>query len=259
MRSMAAALGLLVVTAAGMLVWQRGQISSLRAEVGAERAALANERDRLDALASQLDPAPAPEPTRMSAVQAALVRSPDPVSLRADERRVILAQYRDVLAQANLPEATAARLQDLLADRVEAFLDAQDAARREGFAEGSAEMQRAIAGAIAEDDRQIGALMNLVENIRQAATPAPAPMEPWGPPATPAVVVTVVNQAPAETAPGYGEPAPGPDLTLPVAPSYSYFPVGYIFGGGLSRPFVGARPGLARPHRSPVSPRTHRG
>ena len=75
--------------------------------------------------------------------------------MRADERRVILNQYRDVLAQMDLPPATASRLQNLLTERIEAVLDAEDAAVREGFAEGSTETVRTVTLAMAEVDREI--------------------------------------------------------------------------------------------------------
>ena len=108
MRSTAAVLGVLVLAAGGIVVWQRAQIMALRAEMGAERAALAGERDRLDSLASRLDPVPiADQATRSLARRFYGRASEASATLRADERRVILAQYRDVFAQANLPEGTA--------------------------------------------------------------------------------------------------------------------------------------------------------
>jgi hypothetical protein len=259
MRATTPLLGVLVLAAGGVIFWQRSQIASLRSQVGDQGAALAGERERLDELASRLDSAPSP---RLPALRASFVRAPESsATLRADERRVILGQYRDVLAQAGLPEATASRLQDLLADRVEAFLDAQDAARREGFAEGSADMERAIALAIADDDRQISELLSLNANGRLNAPPAPSPVEPWvaPAPAAPAVVVTVVNQAPAEApAADLAAEAPGPYGAGAYLPYYYYPPVGYFAVGGLSRPFE-SRPGLQRPHRSPVAPRVRRG
>ena len=63
---------------------------------------------------------------------------------RAEERRLILDQYRDVLTQLNIPEPTATRLRDLLTERIEAVLDTEESAMREGFAEGSAETTRAV-------------------------------------------------------------------------------------------------------------------
>src|SRR5579871_4600260 len=242
MRSTAILLGVLVLAAGGVVIWQRSQISSLRAEMGAQRAALADERDRLDSLASRLDPVPiAGVAGRPLAVPASSGRhSEASPTLRADERRVILAQYRDVFAQSNLPEGTVSRLQDLLTDRVEAFLDAQDAARREGIAEGSAEMERAVALAIAEDDRQISQLMTLVEAVRAAPPPAPAPAAPWDQPtaAAPPVVVTVVTQSPAETSyPSYVDAAPSPEAGSPYLPFSTYPPGGYFVVGGLSRPY----------------------
>ena len=261
MRSTAVVLGVLVLTAGGIVIWQRSQISSLRAEVGAERAALADERDRVDSLASRLDPSPIAERSaRPSAVPASFVRAAESsAALRADERRVILAQYRDVLAQSNLSEATASRLQDLLTDRVEAFLDAQDAARREGFAEGSAEMERAISIAIAEDDRQISQLMGLVGAMRTAPPPAPTPGESWAQPAAaPTVVVTVVSPAPAEApVPNYVESTPVPDVASPYLPYYSYPQIGYLLVGGRGRSFFGPRSGPFRFRHTEPLPRTH--
>jgi hypothetical protein len=184
----------------------------------------------------------------------------DGAVLRADERRVILGQYRDVLAQLNLPEATAARLQDLLTDRIEAFLDAQDAAMRVGFAQGSAGMERAVALAIADDDREISEILGSDASRRLSRLSSAAPIDPSVAPAPAAapVVVTVVMQAP---------PAPSfDDSSAQPAASYSpdtyapyYFPSsGFFVAGGLARPFGGARPGILRPHRSPVAPRLHR-
>lgn len=168
---------------------------------------------------------------------------------------MILSQYRDVLAQANLSEATASRLQDLLTDRVEAFLDAQDAARREGFAEGSSEMEHALSVAIAEDDRQISQLMSLVAGARTSPPAPPAPSESWAQPtAAPAVVVTVVGQAPV---PNYVESALAPDAAAPYLPYYAYPSVGYLVVGGLVRPFLGPRPGLVRFHHAAPAPRVH--
>ncbi len=263
MRTTAALVAILLLGGASVILWQRSQIAALRGQVNEQGAALAGDRGRLDELSLQMDrAAEQPGLGRATALRASFVHSADYGSAaRADERRVILAQYRDVLSQVNLPEEAAGRLQYLLADRVEAFLDAQDAARREGFAEGSAAMERAVALAIGEDDRLIAELLAGAgdRHLDRSSVPLPAepPFQPA--PAAPTVVVNVVNQAP------YGAPAADQTATPPAdyaaagyAPFY-YPPMGFVVVGGLNRPFIGSRPIPSRPHRDSVGSRLRRG
>ena len=116
-------------------------------------------------------------------------------------------------------------------------------------------MERAIALAIAEDDRQISQLMTLVESVHAAPQPAPAPTAPWDLPAAaaPAVVVTVVNQSPAETSySNYVGTVQAPEAAAPYLPFYTYPPGGYFIFGGLGRPYLGPRPGFLRFHHTPA-------
>ncbi len=263
MRTTAALAAILFLGGASFILWQRSQIAALRGQVDAQGAVLAGDRERLDEISQQVDPTGEQSGVaRAATLRASFVHPTDYGSAaRAEERRVILAQYRDVLARVNLPDDAAGRLQDLLADRVEAFLDAQDAARRQGFAEGSAAMERAVALAIGEDDRLIAELLAAARDHRlerpNIPVPAEPPVEPA--PAAPTVVVNVVNQAP------YGTPAP--DQTAPPAADFPaatyapfyYPPMGFVVVGGLNRPFIGSRPGISRPHRSPEGPRLRRG
>jgi hypothetical protein len=259
MRSTAALVAILFLGGAAVILWQRSQIAALRGQINVQGAALAGDRERLDELALQVErPGDPAGLARAAALRTGFVRPADYGSAtRADERRVILAQYGDVLARANLSNEEAGRLQDLLADRVEAFLDAQDAARRQGFAEGSAAMERAVALAIGEDDRLIAELLAAAGAGRVAPAPVEPPFEPA--PVPPTVVVNVVSQTPYE--------APATDQAFPAANDYPaatyapfYYPaLGFVGIGGLSRPFVGLRPSPLRSHRSPLGPRLRRG
>jgi len=150
-RSTIACVAILILAGAGIFSWQRSQIVHLRAQV-------ARQGDALDDLSLRVDlgrQQPSEAPAEHKEARARVTRSVDYgwVAARTDERSVILDEYRDVLAQMNLAPETASRLQDLLADRVETVLDAQDAAVRVGFAEGSAQMARAVSMAIAQVDR----------------------------------------------------------------------------------------------------------
>ena len=255
----------LVLGGAGLFWWQRSQIESLRAQVASQGVALERNQERLSGLSLLLGgsagPGAAAFPERSGVAGTRRRLDYDTAVLRADERRVILAQYRDVLAEMNLPETTAARLQDLLADRIEAFLDAQDAAVRVGFAEGSADMERAVALAIADDDRQIAALLGPDGNRRLNGMSSAAPAEPMVAPAPPAqpVVVTVVMPAPYPPSDTDFAPQPVAGYAADAYAPYFFSTPGIFVSGGLGRPFGGARPGAARPHRNQYSPRPHHG
>jgi hypothetical protein len=263
MRTTAILVAILLLGGASVILWQRSQIAVLRGQVNAQGVALAGDRERLDELSVQIGQSgEQPGLARAAAQRASWVRPADyGAATRADERRVILAQYRDVLSQANLPEEAASRLQNLLADRVEAFLDAQDAARREGFAEGSAAMERAVALAIGEDDRLIGELLAGAGDRRIDRSGAPLPAEPplEPAPAAPIVVVNVVSQAPYQApAPDQSAPLPSDYPAAGYAPFY-YPPMGFAVVGDLNRPFIGSRLSPSGPHRYSAGPRLRRG
>jgi hypothetical protein len=246
-RTIAAFASALALAGIGVICWQRSQISRLQAQVSLQGGAIAELSDRFVA------GVPA------AAAKAALPRGADDAvaDLRADERRLILDQYRDVISQLNLPPETASRLQDLLTDRVETVLDAQNAAIRVGFAEGSAETARAVALAVAGVDRDIMSLVG-VDAVRRIdgppAAPAPEPLVAPEPamPASPTVVVTVVVQAPA---PAYvpDSAAQAPDTG--AAAQYSTFPyfytvpVAYLPRRAPISRFGGLPPVAERPRR----------
>jgi hypothetical protein len=208
-----------IIAGGAVFCWQRSQIVHLRAQV-------ANQGDALEEISHRMDGEARAVPARAS--DARLTRGAgDATVARTDERRLILDEYRDVLAQMDLPPGTAAHLQDLLTDRIETVLDAQDAAVREGFAEGSAQMARAVGLAVAQVDRDIVGLVGQ-DGIRRIDGLAPVPQDQpavLAPPAAP-VVVSVVVQAPSALA-AYAyetdQPAP-PDAAAPYA-YYSYLPL----------------------------------
>jgi hypothetical protein len=78
---------------------------------------------------------------------------------RKDERRMVLAKYREVLEQMNLAPDALARLKDLLVARSEAPLDAREAARKEGVADNAPEVAEASDQATADVDREIEQLL----------------------------------------------------------------------------------------------------
>jgi len=261
-RSTAAWIAALVAAGAGLFSWQRMQIAALREQVARQGADLAEGRERMDLL-SRLAEAPG-RTGAYAALPARLGRPSDAdtgaAALRADERRVIVGEYRDVIARMNLPDATASRLEDLLADRIEAFLDAQDAAERQGFAEGSAAMQGAVALAIAYDDRAIAQLLGAEANGRLNRllfqAPPEAAVQPE--PAAPATVVTVVVQAPPP--PAYPEDAGQPAAQAPFAlyAPYWYGAPGFVVVGNWGRPAARGHRVEPAPHRPPLSPRERR-
>jgi hypothetical protein len=177
----------------------------------------------------------------------------DGAVLREDERRLILSQYRDALAQMNLPPATAARLQNLLEDRVEAVLDAEDADMRAGFAMGSAETSRTVAWAIADVDREIANLLSTA-GFRPASPPS-IQTPPAAPP-DPAVTVVVAPAVAIEYAAPEAQPAAPNDTSAYPYLSYPYlyfpaYPLAmYVtggFSGGRSRHWGTAEPRSFRP------------
>lgn len=267
MRTTAACVVFLVLAGAAIFWWQRGQIEGLRSQVARQGAALEENRDQVAELSIILSGAdgrraysPALRAAPARAVRLTGADDEDAV-MRADERRVILSQYRDTLAELNLPAATATRLEDLLADRIEAFLDAQDAARMEGFAEGSAETERAVSLAISSYDRAIAELIGPDADRRlDGLRPAPRPEGAvTAEAAAPPVAVAVYVQAPVS--PDYPDSAPPPAVPADYNPApFYYLPsAGFYAAGGPERPYPRPHPGSPRPLRPPFAPRTHRG
>ncbi len=247
---------MVILAGAAIFLWQRSQIAGLRAQVARQGAELVDNRERLADL-SLVVAGPGGRRAGIPsfpAARAKLIPTADysGAVLSADDRRVILNQYRDVLAELDLPTATASRLEDLLTDRIESFLDAQDAAEREGFAEGSAETERSVALAIADDDRAIGALLGGDANRRLSQLLSASPPEPavMPEPAAPPVAVTVVVQM--QAAPSYPDASAQPAVSDDYNPSpYYYYPyTGLYLVRESARPLSHARPGIVRPRRS---------
>jgi uncharacterized protein (UPF0335 family) len=258
-RSTLAWVTILIFAGLGVFGWQRSQIVHLRAQVARQGDALEDNQRRVEDL-SQLVEAASGRGTDAPAWPAVLrARKPDrpdenSAALRADERRVILDQYRDVLSEMNLPPETASRLQDLLTERIETVLDAEDAAVRVGFAEGSAETARAVTLAVADVDRDIANLVG-ADGIRRIdglpETPAPEPsVVVVQPPAPAPTVVTVVVQSPG--APSYyadADTAPAVSSVSPAYAPYFYYPfAGFINAPRTFRSFGGARGAIGREH-----------
>jgi hypothetical protein len=249
-RSIAVLVATLILAGAGVFCWQRSQIVHLRAQV-------AGQADALDYISRRLDG----DSQGAAAVLPAVFRSESPrgpddagAVLRADERRLILDQYQDVLAQMNLPPEAESRLKNLLADRVETVIDVENAAERVGFAEGSAETARAVALAVAEADREIVGLVG-ADGIRRIDGQAPAAPEPMivPEPAAPPVVVTVVVQAPPP-APAYYADSTAPTPDSGAYAQYSPYPYFYVVPGvvvarGAVNRFAGLRTPSERLHR----------
>jgi hypothetical protein len=195
-RSTVATVAILILAGAGVFIWQRSQIVHLRAQVARQGDALNDISQRLERESSGSIISSRGSGASLRARSASLSYEGS-AEMRADERRVILDEYRDVLAQMNLPPETSSRLMDLLTDRIETVLDAQDAAVREGFAEGSAQMARAVGLAIAEVDRDIVGLVGQ-DGIRRidGLPTAQSPQPEFVPSEAPPVIVNVVVQAP---------------------------------------------------------------
>jgi hypothetical protein len=249
----------LVLAGIGVFCWQRAQIVHLRAQVDTQGDALVDNQRRVEDLSLLIDRASGREteaPAWPASVRARRLPRPDDAlaALRADERRVILDQYRDVLAEMNLPPDTASRLQDLLTERIETVIDAEDAAVRVGFAEGSAETARAVTLAVAEVDRDIAHLVGEDGARRIDGLPGAASAEPSVvvvQPAAPApTIVTVVVQSPGAPAYAGADAAPAvSDAAAPYSP-YFYYPIaGFITAPRTLRSFAGARSAFERAHR----------
>jgi hypothetical protein len=240
----------MLIVLAGVVVfsWQRLEIVHLRAQVASQQAALGDVQLRVADLSGK-------PPSRESWLRRADGYSAE---LRSDERNVILGQYQDVVAKMDLPPATASRLQDLLTDRIEAVLDAEDAATRQGFAKGSAAMSTAVGSAIADLDREISGLLGPEGSRRLGELSAGGSPELAAIAAPPVVVNLVVQSpvtpvyedqpAPSDTAYDYNPPALGY--------AYSYYPFATVFAGrtfrrpfGAERPLASVRPEAGRTER----------
>jgi len=248
MRSTLIWVAVLLAGTAGIVSWQHAQIAGLRGQLAQQAAVAQDNQRRLAEISSFLRRAGRPA-GEMSSLGISPAEAEGALS-RADERRLILSQYQDILTEMNLPPATAARLQNLLEERVYTVLDAEDAAVREGFAEGSAETTRAVSVAVADVDREIGTLLGPAGS-RQfiPATYAPAP----APPAPVPVVVTVAIENGA--APDYAAPYAVPQAAAAAPPAYdtsaypyNYYPAaGVVFSTFVGRPARGFRREPGRP------------
>jgi hypothetical protein len=260
MRFAVACVSVLVLAGAFVFCWQRSQIDRLRAQV-------ATQGDALDDLSARMESGSQAAVPASHAAWASLRIRPSRATydgaaeMRAEERRVIMVQYQDILAQMDLPPDKAARLLDLLTERIDTVLDAEDAAVRVGFAEGSEQTARAVSLAVAEVDRDIVGLVG-PEGIRRIdgppATPAPVPpsvSEPVAP-----VVVNVFVQAAAPQAAAYADSTPAPASSDSAAEyasyPYPYFPL-YPIAAVLNEPrgshrFADPRNGITPRRRESV-------
>jgi len=254
---------LLVFAGANLFWWQHYQIATYRAQLAEQDQALTGRSMRPSGYAhgsASSSVAWSPHSARSGLTRADL----NPNDQHAEDRNLILDQYRETIAQLNLPPATASRLEDVLAERVQAVLDAEDAARREGYAAASAVAQQAVAMAIAQEDQRIVQLIGLAgERSLDAQGSAVQPAIQVLPPAP--VIVNVMS-APA-AAPDYSS-APvaaaadsgdyGAYSTYPYLYSYPYLytpAVGYLNYGRSGRSYPSRRVSPARPvmHATSVS------
>jgi hypothetical protein len=216
----------LVLAGACVFCWQRSQINRLRAQVARQGDALEDLSARVDGGGRPSLAASRPELASLR-VQPARPTNDGAAEMRAEERRVIAAQYQDILAQMDLPQDKAARLINLLTERIDSVLDAEDAAVRVGFSEGSAQMARAVSLAISEVDRDIVGLigtdgMRRIDGLSSApASAAPVAPEPAAP-----VIVNVIVQAPAPQQ-AYVDSTPAPD-SADAGPQYVSYPYPYF-------------------------------
>jgi len=219
---------LLVIAGANLFWWQHYQIAGYRALLADRQELLSGHAYRRTGFAR--DAAAMPAVWTPSAASSGGLTRTDLIQTdsRADDRNLILDQYQDAIAQLNLPPDKARQLLDLLDERVQAVLDAEDSARRQGYAEASAVAQRAVAMAIAQEDQRIVQLIGVVGQRTlegQGSTPV-------GASAPTAAPVTMVVNVMAPTAPDYQAPA------YPTSPpaygaadygAYSTFPYLYTY------------------------------
>jgi hypothetical protein len=211
-------MGLLAVLFCGMTL-QQWQLARLRGQLARQGTMLETSQQQVADLTTQLATANAAR--MLAAGQNELRRqAADSAFWREDERRLMLSGYENFLAQANLPPGRLARLKDLLVERTESVFDAKDAAEQQGIADGTLEMQRAMALATADLDREIAGLLGPASDVRAqelaslavqneilAAAVNPAPQDqPLAPPAyayAPDAGAAAPAYAVLETAPAY--------------------------------------------------------
>ena len=243
----------LIVAGAGVIAWQQIQIAQLRAQVARQADANGHPNDR----EVRLSPT-SPVSTVAAKVNGLRRYVDNRAEVRANERRIILDQYRDVLTEMNLPTATALRLQDLLTERIESVLDAEQAASEQGYTWGSDETARAVMFAIAGTNQEIVRLVGLeAERRLDGLLPSASPEVVIVPePATSPAFVTVVVQAPP--APSYADALTPADIPAAYPGYYPYatYPLpGVVLGRGVVSP-AGLRSGPVRPYRPSMSLRT---
>jgi hypothetical protein len=250
----------LVLAGACVFWWQRSQIVQLRTQVARQGDALG------DLYARVGDEDQPSSPVRKFALASLRVQpsrssyGDGSAAMRAEERRIILAQYQDILGQMDLPAEKASRLLDLLTERIDTVLDAEDAAVRVGFAEGSAQAARAVSLAIAEVDRDIVGLVG-ADGMRRidGLSAAPQSAQPVAPEPPAPVVVNVIVQAPAPQV-AYVDSTPAPESADSasgyVSYPYPYFPL-YPVAAVLNEPrgshrFIEPRNGVIPRRRESV-------
>jgi hypothetical protein len=252
---------LLVIAGANLFWWQHYQIASYRAQLEDRQLLPSGHHYRRSGYPRDSAATPAAW-TPHAASSGGLTRADlNQSDSQADDRNLILDQYRDAIAELNLPPEKASRLLDLLDDRVQAVLDAEDNARRQGYAEASAVAQRAVAMAIAQEDQRIVQLIGLVGQRTLEGQGASAP------PAAPTTVVVNVMPAPASdyAAPAYAAAPPAYDAgdyaaytTYPYIYPYPNFyttGIGYANYGRGGRAYAarGAGPARGAAHAISVS------
>jgi hypothetical protein len=242
---------LLVMAAANLFWWQHYQIAGFRAQLAEQEQVLAERSADPSGFSRSSEVASAswrPRATSGGMIRADLPRT----EARGEDRNLILDQYQDAIAQLNLPPATASRLRDLLANRVQAILDAEDSARREGYAEASAVAQQAVALAIAQEDQRIVQLIGLVGERRlDGQGPASADATYAAAPTT----AVVLNLPPAPTPDSSAVQAAYCAANYATYPSYPYlysYPsvyyssAGYLNYGRAARSYPAQRFAPAR-------------
>ena len=189
-----------LLCALGLQEWR---LWRLERQLAGQGVALAEGRNQVAALTTELNTARSARGDALRARAAAELwprrLAQNTAFWREDERRLLLSAYGDFLAQAQLPPATLGRLQDLLVERTEALADATDAAEREGFVAGSPEMAQATAAATGDLDREIAGLVGREENAPAVVS---APPQNYFAPALPVFATEEITPVAAEAAAG---------------------------------------------------------
>lgn len=239
---------------AGVEAWQQVELSHLRSQLAAESAALQSANRQVAGLSDQLSAAAGNEALLAGRLTEALAAArTGSAQLQAaatfwqhDERALILNRYRAVLAGLDLSPETRARLDGLLVDLDQAYADAHEAARQEGFADGTPGMNQAVIEATAGLIQEVTALVGTeVAQRVQAMNTAPA---------APAVVVENIYEASPEA---LAEPAPVPVDNAPpagedqlIGPPVVAVPFGFVGGVAIAPPRTRSFGGH-REHRQP--------